>query len=494
MAAGLQYNNMERISNWINGTEVEPNSKRFLSKINPDTEEVLWQFIDSDEVDVKKAVDTAYKAFESWKVTTAIQRGDYLNEFVSKMIEFREELIECNALETGKSLKDSSGEFEAAIKQGMYWVGEGMRLYSNSLTSADINKFSTTIKVPHGVCGLIVPANTALANICWKIFPALLCGNTAILKASEDAPKLALLIGRISKKSNLPNGVLNILQGSGRNSGELLINDPRVKLISFTGSTSTGKHIANVASNYLTRISLELGGKNPFMVCNDANIDLSIHWAILSAFSNAGQRCAAASRIIVMDKIYDEFKQKFIDKARNLTLGIDSTSDLGPVINARQKESILNNINYAISQGGKLLTGQDNFKNKRKGYYVYPTIIEDIKEQNFLVDTEIFGPVAILQKARNFEHLINLGNSSKYGLTAAIHTKDINMAMSAAKLIQAGTFNINFGTFGSEAHMPFGGLGESGNGTREPGVEAINVYTELKNVSIKIDDKLAHEE
>ena len=344
-------------------------------------------------------------------------------------------------------------------------------------------KMSQTVRLPHGVVGLIVPANTPIANIAWKIFPALICGNTVVLKSSEDSPSVANMMAKIAKKANLPDGVFNVIHGDG-NSGAALVENTDISLISFTGSTGVGKAIAQSAGKRLARVSLELGGKNTFLVCDDAEMDQAVHWASLSAFSNAGQRCAATSRILVFESVYEEFILKFIEKAKTLKLGVSDGCDLGPVINKKQYENIIKAIKQAEKDGGNILIGgKCDDKSLENGYYIKPTVILGLSNDNNLNHNEIFGPVATIQTVKTLEEALQKANDSDYGLTAAIHTKDIDRALWYSKRIRTGLVNINIGTYGSEPHMPFGGYGFSGNGTREPGVEALDVYSELKNIS-----------
>jgi len=335
-----------------------------------------------------------------------------------------------------------------------------------------------------------VPANTPIANIAWKIFPALICGNTLVLKASEDAPEIAILMAKLSKKAGIPDGVFNVIQGTGLSAGSPLVENEKVSIISFTGSTAVGKYIASSVGKRMGRVSLELGGKNPLVVCSDADIDNAIYWSALSAFSNAGQRCASGSKILIFEDIYEEFSQKLTEKALSLKLGIEDTCDLGPVMNNKQQDNILKSLNQAIKQGGKILCGgkKSNDPSLVDGFYIEPTLIEGLCEDAELSGNEIFGPVASLYSIKDLEQAIEISNSTDYGLTAAIHTTDIDTAVQYAQKVRAGVININSGTYGSEPHMPFGGFGSSGNGTREPGVEALDVYSETKNISFLINN------
>jgi acyl-CoA reductase-like NAD-dependent aldehyde dehydrogenase len=481
---------MKYINNWINGLEVKPESNLYLNKYNPHNNEIISLFANSQKEDVIASISAAQNSYYEWKKLTPIKRGELLFRIVDLMKSNFDSLIKCFATETGKSLNDATGELNGAIRVGEFFASEGMRLYGKTMTSSVYNKQSMTLREPRGVAALIVPANTPIANICWKVFPALVCGNTVVLKSSEDAPEIALEFAKLTKQAGIPDGVLNVIHGTGLNAGQPLIENDKIKTISFTGSTIVGKIIANTVSKRLARLSLELGGKNPFVVCNDADINNAVNWASLSAFSNAGQRCAAASRFIVFEDIYETFVNQFIEKAKKLKLGIDNNSDLGPLISKKQQTYIKNLVDKTIFEGGRLLCGGNIPIDEElaKGNYFYPTLIDNVPLDSEISNTELFGPVAIIYSVKNLEEALTISNNTIYGLTSSIHTKDINKAMFFSKNVIAGVANVNMGTFGSEPHMPFGGFGESGNGSREPGTEALDVYSELKNVSILLND------
>lgn len=476
---------VRRIPNWINGAVANPGGDGWLDKFDPHSGNVLARVADSSADDAAAAVAAAAAAFEGWAGLTPVRRGQILGDVVALMKRRADELAECIAVETGKPPQDAKGETGGAILQGEYFAGEGMRLYARSLTSGTPGKSSHTVRQPRGVAALIVPANTPIANIAWKTFPALICGNTVVVKAAEDAPRIALLFAELAKEAGLPDGVLNVVQGRGDPAGAALVKDPRVAVISFTGSTGVGRWIAEVAGRRLARVSLELGGKNPFVVCDDADLDLAVHWASLSAFSNAGQRCAAGSRIIVFKGVYEAFRDKLAAKAKSLKLGVAAGCDLGPVVNRRQHEMILAAIAQARLENGKVLCGGGAPSDPALagGYYIEPTLIEGLAVSAELSCKEVFGPVATLHVVDDLPQALALANATEYGLTAAIHTRNVDRAMWFAQRVRAGVANVNLGTFGSEPHMPFGGFGASGNGTREPGVEALDVYSELKNIS-----------
>jgi acyl-CoA reductase-like NAD-dependent aldehyde dehydrogenase len=476
------------IPNWIKGQKVQPSSDAWLDKYDPHTGKLLCKVADSAVVDVQNAIGVAQDAFTEWAEQTPVKRGQILADIVAAMKRRADELADCIALETGKPPQDAKGEVGGAILQAEYWAGEGMRLYGRSLTSGTPGKYSHTVRQPRGVAGLIVPANTPIANIAWKTFPALICGNTVVMKAAEDSPRIALLFAQVSKAAGLPDGVFNVIQGRGQPAGAALVEDPRVAVISFTGSTGVGRWIAEVGGRRLARVSLELGGKNPFTVCDDADIDQAVHWASLSAFSNAGQRCAAGSRVLVFKSIYDQFRDKLVAKAISLKLGTAAGCDLGPVVNQRQQQNILAAIERAKVEGGTVLCGggAPTDPELTNGYYIQPTVIEGLQPSAELSCRELFGPVVTLHPVANIHEALALANATEYGLTAAIHTRNVDRAMWFAQRVKAGVANINLGTFGSEPHMPFGGFGASGNGTREPGIEALDVYSELKNISILV--------
>lgn len=480
--------NTTRIPNWINGRETPPEIDSWLDKYNPHNGGLLARLADSSAADTNAAVSVAEKSFPAWSELTPVRRGQILADIVAAMKRRADELADCIAIETGKPPQDAKGEVGGAILQAEYFASEGMRLHGRSLTSGTPGKYSHTVRQPRGVAGLIVPANTPIANIAWKTFPALICGNTVVLKASEDSPRIALMFAQLTKEAGLPDGVFNVIQGRGQPAGAALVTDERVGVISFTGSTGVGRWIAETAGKRLARVSLELGGKNPLVVCDDADLDQAVHWAALSAFSNAGQRCAAGSRIIVFRSVYEEFRLKLMAKTQALKLGVSAGCDLGPVINRRQQQSILAAIETAKLQGGRILCGGSapSDPDLAHGYYIQPTVIEGLATNADLSCKEVFGPVVTMHIVDDLAEALQQANATDYGLTASIHTRSVDRAMWFAQRVKAGVANVNMGTYGSEPHMPFGGFGASGNGTREPGLEALDVYSELKNISFLV--------
>jgi len=374
---------------------------------------------------------------------------------------------------------------------GFFMAGEGQRLYGRTTTSGIVNRHTMTIRQPLGVAGLIVSANTPIANVAWKVFPALVCGNAAVLKAAEDAPATAWYFGKIAHDVGMPPGVLNIIQGFGEEAGGPLVASPRVDVVSFTGSSVVGRKIAVTAGERLAKVSLELGGKNPLVVCDDAELDNAVKWVLLSAFSNSGQRCASASRIIIFESIYERFRNLLIEGTKNLKVGPGDKDDLGPVINEKQLDAMMAAVEQARKGGGILLTGGYRLMDEehRDGFYMAPTVIEGADPHEHVSTAELFGPITCLYRVMDFAAALSLANDSPYGLTASIHTRNLNRAVEFCQKVQAGVAVVNAGTYGSEPHMPFGGLKQSGNGWREPGTEALDVYSDIKDIYISVDPK-----
>ena len=478
-----------RIPNQIGGIPADAGDGRTFSKRDPSNGRVLCEVARSSAADVEKAVALARQAYPAWSALTVVKRGEILRQIAMLLREHRTSIAALVARETGKSIKDALGETDAAIEMGFFVAGEGRRFYGSTTTSAVPNKSAMVIRQPLGVAGLIIAANTPIANVAWKAFPALLCGNTAILKASEDTPLSAWAFGLLAREAGLPEGVYTTLHGFGEEAGAPIVEHPDVAVISFTGSCEVGRWIAETAGRRLAKVCLELGGKNPFIVCDDADLARAVTWAIGSAFSNAGQRCAAGSRIIVFDDVYDRFKQMLVDATNRLKVGTADGDDYGPVINEDQMASMLRAIVRAKEAGASVLTGGERLTGGayQGGYFVAPTILEHVGAADEISRTELFGPVTILYRVKNFEEAIALANDSPFGLTAAVHTQNINRAMTFVGRIQAGVAVVNGGTYGSEPHMPFGGLKQSGNGWREAGTQALDVYSDLKTVYINHD-------
>jgi len=479
----------ETIPNWIDGKACAAVSGETFDKLSPDSGRKLCDVARSGSQDVQHAIKAARSAQPAWAELTPVQRGDILHEIARAMRRHQDEIAAIVAMETGMSFNAALGETGGAIAQGEFMAGEGRRFYGRTTTSAVPNKYAMTVRQPLGVAGLIIAANTPIANVAWKVFPALVCGNAAVLKAAEDTPATAWYFARIAHEVGLPPGVLNVIQGQGQEAGAPLAADADVDVISFTGSTAVGRRIAAIAGERLAKVSLELGGKNPLVVCDDADLEAAAKWVLLSAFSNAGQRCASGSRIIVFDAVYDRFRDMLVERTKELKVGPGNDDDLGPVINAKQITNMLGTVEAAQRKGAVILTGGYRLDDDAHagGFYMAPTMIENVDPRDDISTIELFGPITCLYRVGNFREALQLTNDSPYGLTACIHTLNFHRAMEFSRKVQAGVAVVNAGTFGSEPHMPFGGLKQSGNGTREPGTEALDVYSDLKNIIINID-------
>lgn len=483
--------NPEIVTNWINGHEKRSDADELFEKINPASGALLFRVVRSRTSDIQCSVQAAKSSQQAWADTPPVQRGMMLHKIVAGMQIHREDIASIVAAETGKSFKDAYGETGGAIELGIFYASEGQRLYGRTTTSGVPNKYAMTIRQPIGVAGLIIAANTPIANVAWKVFPALICGNSVILKAAEDTPATAWIFGKIAQESGLPPGVLNIVQGYGEEAGAPLVEHPDVGVVSFTGSTEVGRYVQQAAGRRLAKVSLELGGKNALVVCDDADQENALKWVLLSAFSNAGQRCASNSRIIIFESIYDEFQEQLLKRTKKLKIGPSDTDDLGPVINENQLKNMLSFIEKARQKGANILCGGHRLTDQihRDGFYMAPTLIENVDPKDEISINELFGPIACLYKAKDFGDALKLANDSPYGLTACIHTKNFHRAVEFSQRVQTGVAVVNAGTYGSEPHMPFGGLKQSGNGFREPGTEALDVYSDIKDIYFNIDPR-----
>jgi aldehyde dehydrogenase (NAD+) len=473
------------VPNVIDGQEVGAADGETLEKLAPATGEPISRYARSKRADTERAIAAAEAAQPAWAARPLPERGAILRRIAQLLERDREQVAALVAEETGKSPKDARGETDGAIELGYFMAGEGRRFYGRTLPSATPNRQAMTLRQPLGVAGLIIAANTPIANVAWKVFPALLCGNGAVLKASEDTPETALAFARLAAEAGLPPGVLNVVQGLGPEAGQALVEDRRVAVVSFTGSTAVGRMIARVAGERLAKVCLELGGKNPLVVCDDANVEQAAATAVLSAFSNAGQRCAAGSRLIVFDEVYDRFRELLVERTRAQRVGSTDDHDFGPVINERQLENMLAAVERARAAGATVVTGGERLP--QPGFYVAPTIVENVAGDAEIACTELFGPITTLHRVSGFDEALALANASPYGLTAAVWTNSVHRGQEFARRIVAGGVQVNGPTYGFEPHVPFGGERDSGTGWREPGTEALDVYSDWKTVYVTHD-------
>jgi aldehyde dehydrogenase (NAD+) len=470
----------DEIPNLIDGASAPAAAGGWIEKLRPADGTLLCRVARSGGEDVAAAVSAARAAQPEWAERTAVERGNIVRELALLLRERREEASELVAEETGKALELALGETDAAVEMGLFVAGEGRRSYGRTTTASMPHRTVLTVRQPLGIAGLIMSFNTPLPNVAWKAFPAVFCGNAAVVKPSEHTPASASFFGRLGAEAGLPPGVLNIVQGLGAEAGAALVEHPDVDLISFTGSAETGRWINETAARRLAKVCLELGGKNALVVCDDGNLDNAARWALASAFSNAGQRCASASRLVVFDAAYDEFRERLVREASALTPE--------PVISEQSLDRILEAVRAAAEQGATVLCGGERLD--RPGWHLAATVIEGAAPDATISCTELFGPVTLLYRVGDLEQALALVNESPYGLTAAIHTASVHRAMRFAEKAQAGVVVVNAGTHGSEPHMGFGGVKQSGTGWRESGVEALDVYSDLKVVNLVSDPAL----
>ncbi len=483
----------QNVKLFINGKWLSSSTGDRLKNLNPATGESIGASELGSKEDVKKAVDAAEKAFEPWSSTPAPQRAKILLKAADLMQKRKESLSRLLTREMGKVLPEARGDVQEAIDITLYAAGEGRRLFGETTPSELKDKFCFTIRRPLGVVGMIAPWNFPIAIPCWKAMPALVAGNTAVFKPAEDTPVLASEMVKILHESGLPKGVFNMVTGSGEEAGQALVHSKKVSAISFTGSKETGSLIMSQAAKDVKHVSLELGGKNPLIVMDDAKLDLALDGIIWGGFGTSGQRCTAASRVIVHRKIKAKLLKKLVAATKRLKLGngLNPKTDVGPVINRAQLERIEHYAEIGKTEA-KLLTGGKivHPKGLKKGFFFEPTIFSDVDENAVIAQEEIFGPVVSVIEAKDFGDAVSKANNSKYGLSSAIYTENLFNAFKAIEKLDTGVGYVNASTIGAEVHLPFGGTKGTGNGFREAGTEAVKEFTEIKACYIDFSGKL----
>jgi len=481
--------------NLIDGEWVEAESGETFRSVNPaDTSEVLGEFPASDERDVARAVEAADRAFPKWRKVPAPKRAEILFEVAEELKRRKEELARLLTREMGKVLNEARGEVQEGIDMTYYMAGEGRRLRGYTTPSELPDKAQYAIRRPIGRIAMITPWNFPIAIPTWKLMPALVAGNTVVWKPATDTPRLAWELVKLMVDAGLPPGVVNLVFGSGSKVGIPLAKHPKIDMITFTGSTEVGREVYRYGAEKLNKVHLEMGGKNPIIVLEDANLDLAVEGIIWSAFGTTGQRCTACSRVIAEDGIYEELLDRLVEATEGLKLGngLDESVDVGPVVNQSQLEKIHQYVQLGLQEGAKLLCGGERATEGElaKGYFYKPTIFAEVKPEMRIAQEEIFGPVLSVMRARDFDEAIQIANGTRYGLSSAIYTQDINKAQRAIEELEAGITYINSGTIGAEVHLPFGGVKDTGNGGREAGEAAIDEYTEWKAVYIDYSGRL----
>lgn len=485
---------MKQSLNFIDGEWIPSESGQFKENINPVDGEVLGEVTVSTAKDVDRAVQAAVIAQKKWSKVPAPERADVLYKVAYLLQERKEALAQILTTEMGKVIAEARGEVQEAIDMAFYMAGEGRRLFGETVPSELRDKFAMSIRVPVGVAGLITPWNFPIAIASWKSLPALVAGNAVVWKPATETPFIATEFVKIYEEAGLPKGLMNLVYGSGSVVGEAMVEHPDIDIISFTGSNEVGAKVNGRAGELLKRTSLEMGGKNAVTVLEDADLDLATDGILWSAFGTSGQRCTACSRVIVHEAVKETLEKKVLEKMAQLKLGngLDETVDVGPVINRSALEKIAHYVKIGQEEGAKLLAGgrivtKNDFD---RGHFFEPTLFTDATVDMRIAQEEIFGPVVSFIPVKNLEEAIKVNNSVKYGLSSSIFTGNVNQAFQAMRDFDTGIVYINAGTTGAEIHLPFGGTKGTGNGHRDSGVAALDVFTEWRSVYVDYSGKI----
>jgi aldehyde dehydrogenase (NAD+) len=465
----------------------------FTSVSPANHEDVIGEFPASGPVDVEAAIGAAMRAFPAWSAMPAPKRGEILFRIARLLAEHKEDLSRLMTREMGKVLPEARGDVQEAIDVAYYMAGEGRRLFGQTVHSEMPDKFAMAIRRPIGVVGIITPWNFPIAIPAWKLFPALICGNTAVIKPASDTPACLVRFIELLVEGGLPDGVVNVVTGSGAEVGNAIVDHPDVKVISFTGHTDTGVEISTRAAKTLKRVSLELGGKNPIVIWEDADLDLALDSVIWSSFGTSGQRCTAASRLIVHRAIHDDFVHRLRQRVGKLVLGdgLDPKTDVGPVINEAAVERIASYAAIGRDEADLVIGGEPaRDGDLAKGSFFKPTVFTEVRPDARIAQEEIFGPVASVIPVDDWDETVRIVNNVKYGLSTSLFTRDINLAFRSIRDFDSGLGYVNHGTIGAEAHLPFGGTKATGNGHREVGQAALDFFSEWKSVYIDYSGKL----
>ena len=484
----------EPVKLFINGEWLDSKTGKTFPTYNPATGELLANLVEGGPEDVERAVAAARKAFDSWRLVPAPKRGEILYRAGQLLIERKEDLARIMTMEMGKVLAEARGDVQEAIDMTFYMAAEGRRLEGRLVPSELPSKWAMAVRDPIGVVGAITPWNFPIAIPSWKIMPALIAGNTIVFKPASDTPLCAIEFVKILVEAGVPAGVINVVAGPGGSVGSAIIDHPDVALISFTGSTQAGNQVAIESAKRLKRVSLEMGGKNAIIVMDDADLNLALEGILWSAFGTTGQRCTAASRVIVHRDVIKELEGRLEDRIKKLRLGygLESTTDVGPVVNQSQVQKIHEMVQQGRQEGSKMVVGGEiaGDGDLARGNFYRPTLFPDVPGDAFIAQEEIFGPVTALIPVGSLEEAITVNNHTKYGLSSSIYTADVNQAFRAMRDITTGIIYINAGTIGAEIQLPFGGTRGTGNGHREAGQAGLDVFTEWKTIYVDYSGKL----
>jgi alpha-ketoglutaric semialdehyde dehydrogenase len=481
--------------NLINGEWVKSKTGKTFENLNPaDTRDVVGVFQRSGKQDVDLAVSAAKKAWESWRLVPAPLRAEIIYRAGEILAQRKEQYAKDMTREMGKVLSETRGDVQEAIDTAYYMAGEGRRMFGQTVPSELKNKFAMSVRMPIGVCGMITPWNFPMAIPSWKLYPALVAGNTCVIKPAEDTPLSTINFVQALIDAGLPKGVVNIVTGYGEEAGAPLVEHEDVRAVSFTGSSAVGRIVGTAAAKTFKHCSLEMGGKNAIIILDDANLELALEGVLWGAFGTTGQRCTATSRVILHKKVYKEFQKMLVERVQSLKVGpgLDEKNQMGPQVNADQIATSQKYTQIGKREGAKCLTGGGKLSegDLKYGHFFAPTVFSDVDPKMRIAQEEIFGPVVSLIPTNSFEQAIAISNDIQYGLSTSIYTKDVNKAFVAMRDLYAGITYINAPTIGAEVHLPFGGTKATGNGHREGGQAAIDFYTEWKSIYVDYSNQL----
>ena len=481
--------------NFIDGAWVPSVSGDLFENRNPaDSGDLIGIFQKSTRRDVEGAIAAARRAYEHWRLVPAPRRAELLFRAAQLIAERKEALARDMTREMGKILDETRGDVQEAIDMTYFMAGEGRRQYGQTVPSELRDKFAMSVRQPLGVCAVITPWNFPMAIPSWKIIPALVCGNAVVFKPATLTPLSALNFVKILEEAGIPPGAVNLVTGGGEEVGNALLVDESVRVVSFTGSTDVGRTVSEKAAPSFKKVHLEMGGKNVILIMDDARLDLAIEGCLWGGFGTSGQRCTAASRVVVHDAVYDTFVDRFAARAKSLRVGdgLDPNTQMGPVVSRSQLDTVTKFVDIGLKEGARLVCGGHALTSGgyAKGFFHEPTIFADVAPTMRIAQEEIFGPVVSVVRCRSLDEAVTIGNNVQYGLSASIYTQDINRAFSAMRDLYTGIFYVNAPTIGAEVHLPFGGTKATGNGHREAGTAALDVFSEWKSVYVDFSGRL----
>ncbi|NEU31150.1 aldehyde dehydrogenase family protein [bacterium LRH843] len=487
-------NNEIKLTNYIDGEWGNDPGVNKASVINPATGECFAYVPLSTATEVEQAVAAAKKAQKKWALVPAPVRAEVLYRVGALLKERKEQLAQLLTMENGKVIEEARGEVQEGIDMAFYMAGEGRRLFGQTTPSELKDKFAMSVRAPVGVVGIITPWNFPIAIATWKSFPAIVAGNAVIWKPATETPLMAFELAAIFEEAGLPKGVINVVFGSGAAVGNAMVDHEDIRVISFTGSNEVGRKIASKCGERLKKVSLEMGGKNAVIVMDDADLNLAAEGIIWSAFGTSGQRCTACSRVIVHERVKEQLEELLVAEMKKLTVGngLDESVKVGPIINKGSLKKVKHYVDIGINEGAKLVAGGYvmNENNHTNGFFFAPTLFTNVEATMQIAQEEIFGPVVSLIPVKSFKEAIEVNNSVTYGLSSSIFTKDVNRVFAAQRDLDTGIVYVNAGTTGAEIHLPFGGTKGTGNGHRDSGVAALDVFTEWKSIYVDYSGRL----